>query len=275
MAFRCEFCGKEFDNIRSLYSHYTHCKLYIKKEKRSKSIYKISDHLYRCECGREFDNPQSLNAHFRYCLIHKKLTGQEQIIVIKTPPKGIMQGWNKFTDEDKKRFAKTAGKTISKRIKNGELKGSFTGKTHSEETKEKMRKARVEYLSDGKQHGAFDKSKKTYLENWFDNFLIENDLYSKYNIKYNYSVYPYFLDFAFIDLKLDVEVDGSYHYIYEENIPRDQKRNKTLEDAGWRVFRISIDEVNKKPEEIKHEFLNYLNNFNQNSTSRYYKIPLK
>ena len=63
--------------------------------------------------------------------------------------------------------------------------------------------------------------------------------------------------------------------IYEENISRDQKRNKTLEDAGWRVFRISIDEVNKKPEEIKHEFLNYLNNFNQNSTSRYYKIPLK
>lgn len=230
------------------------------------SKYKISEKLYRCECGKEFDNPQSLNAHFSHCLIHKEKTGQSLIL--------IKRGKN-FKDWDKNDLLKIVQKgckTIKEKYKNGELKPCFKGKKHTEETKEKIRKKRVEYLSDGKQHGAFDKSKKTYLEQWFEDFLLESKLSDKYNIKYNYSVYPYFLDFAFLDLKLDVEVDGRFHYIYDENIEHDKKRNQKLEKSGWRIYRISIDEVNKNPDLVKKEFITYLSTYSSKSVSRYYNF---
>lgn len=143
----------------------------------------------------------------------------------------------------------------------------------SDEMKEKIRNGRVKFLQENKnQHGAWNKSKKTYLEEWFDALLRDNEIYTKYNIKYNYSVYPYFLDFAFIDLMLDVEVDGKFHYTCKSNIEHDQKRNAYLEDKGWKVFRISIDEVNKNSEAIKEEFLKYLEEYNDYSISRYYTI---
>ena len=92
MEFKC-ICGKEFKTKRSMWAHQAHCIVYkqhLKSITKYKSIYKISDELYRCECGKEFNNHQSLNAHFRHCLIHKKFTNQE--LVIKNPPKGVMQG---------------------------------------------------------------------------------------------------------------------------------------------------------------------------------------
>lgn len=237
----------------------------------SKSKYKISDGLYRCECGREFTNHQSLNGHFRYCLIHKEATGQELLIKKPKVQKGQMCGWGKFTDDDKKIFAKKAGNSLRNNIKNGKTTPTWKGKSLPEEMKNNIRKGRVKFLIKNPcQHGGFDKSKKTYLENWFNDILIKNDIYNQYNIEYNFSVYPYFLDFAFIDLKLDVEVDGKFHYTQEQNIKHDKKRNEYLINKGWKVFRISIDEVNHNSLEIENEFLEYLQKYNENSPNRFY-----
>lgn len=233
------------------------------------SKYKISDCLYRCECGKEFLNHQSLNAHFRHCLKHKEMTGQA--LIIKHPQKGKMCGWDNFTDNDKKIFAKKASKTRIDNIKSGKTIAAWKGKSLPEEMKNNIRKGRVKFLIENPgQHGGFDKSKKTYLENWFNDILIKNDIYNQYNIEYNYSVYPYFLDFAFIDLKLDVEVDGKFHYTQEQNIKHDKKRNEYLINKGWKVFRISIDEVNHNSLEIENEFLEYLQKYNENSPNRFY-----
>lgn len=268
MKFKCEYCGKEFDKLNSLYSHYTHCKNYVKKDKR-KSIYKISDNLYRCECGKEFNNHQSLNAHFSHCLIHKEQTGQE--VQIKRDKSNNPYNFKNLPKDKLLEICYKGIQVVKEKYKTGELIGSFTGKQHTDETKEKIRKGRVKYLIEHPgQHGAFDKSKKTYLEEWFNEFLLKNDLYSKYNIIYNYSVYPYFLDYAFVDLQLDIELDGSWHYTYENTIKHDIKRNNDLINKGWKVFRISIDEVNKNREKIENEVLNYLNEYTEYSENRFY-----
>ena len=234
-----------------------------------KSKYKISDEVYRCECGKEFSKSQSLNAHFRHCLLHKEATGQE--LIIKTPPKGQMCGWNNFTNEDKQMFIQKAKETFQNNLKSGKTTPTWKGKKLPEEMKNNIRKGRVKFLIENPgQHGAFDKSNKTYLEKWFDNILIKHDLYNQYNIKYNYSVYPYFLDFAFVDLKLDVEVDGKFHYTQEQNIKHDNIRNSYLTNKGWRIFRISIDEVNKNSNEMEKMFLDYLQKYNETTLSRFY-----
>lgn len=272
MIYKCEYCGKEFEKITSLYSHYTHCKNYVKKVKnKSKSIYKINDNLYRCECGKEFNNHQSLNAHFSHCLIHKEKTGQE--VKLKRNSDNNPYNFKNLSKDNLLQISIKGGKTIKEKYKNGEIIPCWFGKHHSEETKEKIRKGRVKFLIEHPgQHGAFDKSKKTYLEEWFHDILIKYDLYDKYKIEYNYSLYPYFLDYAFIDLKLDVELDGKWHYTYESNILHDKKRNEDLIKQGWKIFRISIDEVNNCNDKIETEFLYYLNNYTEDSSNRFYII---
>ena len=45
---------------------------------------------------------------------------------------------------------------------------------------------------------------------------------------------PYFLDFACVEARLVVEVDGSQH---DEQVAYDARRTAYLERAGWRVIR--------------------------------------
>lgn len=264
--FICE-CGKEFKSKNSLRTHYRFCKVHKRKPKGKVSAYKIADNLYRCECGKEFNNSQSLNAHFSHCRVHKGKTGKENEPINHRGGGGFIL----YTKEQRAEMTKRSSETLKNNIKLGKVIPVWTGKKLPKEMKEKIRKGRVKFLKENPgQHGAWNKANKTYLEKWFENFILENNLNTKYNIEFNYSLYPYFLDFAFIDLKLDVEVDGSFHYVYDANIEHDKIRNEILEKQGWKVFRISIDEVNKTPDKVKEEFLAYLNEFNENSISRYY-----
>jgi len=55
---------------------------------------------------------------------------------------------------------------------------------------------------------------------------------------------PYIADFACIEARLVVEVDGATHGTDEE-IAHDQRRTQFLESDGWRVLRFWNDEVVK------------------------------
>ena len=137
MEFICE-CGRKFKSRKSLNSHARFCDKYVKKPKKH-SIHK-HDNIYKCECGREFDNHQALNGHFAHCDIHCKAYGKKKSDY-HTGHKGCMVGWDKFTNDEKDKIHKKAGKTLSKNIKTGITKPAFLGRTHTEETKEKMRES--------------------------------------------------------------------------------------------------------------------------------------
>ena len=67
-------------------------------------------------------------------------------------------------------------------------------------------------------------------------------------------------------------MDGKWHYTCESNLLHDKKRNEYLIKQGWKIFRISIDEVNNYCGEIETEFLYYLNNYTEKSSNRFYTI---
>jgi hypothetical protein len=50
------------------------------------------------------------------------------------------------------------------------------------------------------------------------------------------------VDFAWPELKLALEYDGSYHF-EDDQIPEDGERIAALEAAGWRVLRISAADL--------------------------------
>jgi very-short-patch-repair endonuclease len=56
---------------------------------------------------------------------------------------------------------------------------------------------------------------------------------------------PYIADFACVAAKLVVEVDGETHGS-EEEVRHDQRRDAYMRALGWRVFRVTNEDVYKR-----------------------------
>lgn len=113
---------------------------------------------------------------------------------------------------------------------------------HSEETKQKIREIRLKYIKEHPEKTAWRKrNEPSYPEKMFMKFLIEKGYDKKYLIEREKSVFPYFIDFAFVDEMLAVEIDGSQHWLDEERIEHDALKDKALISAGWKVLRITED----------------------------------
>lgn len=109
---------------------------------------------------------------------------------------------------------------------------------HTEETKAKLRKIRLNYMKLHAEKTAWRLKNKSYPESLFEKFLYTNGYTEKYLIQREYSIFPYFIDFAFVDLKIAIEIDGSQH-LEEERKKRDEKKDKLLQKKGWKVIRIA------------------------------------
>ena len=99
-------------------------------------------------------------------------------------------------------------------------------------------------------------SKISYPEKYFDELFAKEDITG---YKRNYYVNGYYLDYAFIDKKIDFEVDSSQHYVDPKIVEHDKVRTSHLESLGWKTFRIdwriwqkmSFSQKHQKIEELK------------------------
>ena len=69
----------------------------------------------------------------------------------------------------------------------------------------------------------------------------------------------YIVDFYCPAAKLIVEIDGGQHYA-EENIVKDEARDKFFSDLGFRVLRYSNSDVFKNFEGVVTDIYNHLGN---------------
>jgi len=111
----------------------------------------------------------------------------------------------------------------------------------SEETKDKIRQGRIAYIKRNTGETAFQRRqnrKMSYGEQKLHDLFVKNSIYEKYDVVNEYCEYPYFLDFAFVNEKVDVEFDGKWHFT-DKKQTRDKLRNEYLQQKGWRIFRIA------------------------------------
>lgn len=133
---------------------------------------------------------------------------------------------------------------------------------HSEESKNKIRKSRFNYLANKDNFlktawGKVSQNEMTYGEKWLNDILVSEGFYSKYDVVYQYPIFPYVIDFAFVNEKIALEFDGKCHFISGKRIEHDIKRDSELEKNGWRTFRIAYNEM----ESFKIEsFVNFMDN---------------
>lgn len=135
-------------------------------------------------------------------------------------------------------------------------------RTHSNNTKHKisngLKISHKKGIHPGWKHINSDINKKSYPEKWFiKNVLEKYFLYNKYEIIEKYSFGKYFLDFALIDKKIDIEIDGQQHFITKNAIDHDNDRDIFLLNNGWRVYRISWYEL-KNNKDIIQDLLKWL-----------------
>lgn len=158
--------------------------------------------------------------------------------------------------EEGLKFIKTCGnKTCVTKLKKT--------KFHTEESKMKIRNKMIAAYKSGKQTGwAFinkDINRRSYPEKWFIKNVIEKyNLNSKYTIKEKFSFGKYFLDFAIIDMKIDLEIDGQQHFRTDEAIEHDKERDKFVSDNDWKVYRIAWIELKNDREIVIKNFLEWL-----------------
>ena len=70
-----------------------------------------------------------------------------------------------------------------------------------------------------------------------------------YGLKFRrqHPIDPYFADFACVSKKIVIELDGGYH---DHTVEQDLKRQKYLEEQGWKVLRFSNEDVLEDAEAV-------------------------
>ena len=127
----------------------------------------------------------------------------------------------------------------------------------TETSKEKIRIARLKFLKEHPEQTAWRTSKHniSYPEKCFIKYLKDRGIDKKYEIEREKSFFPYFADFAFNELKLVVEIDGSQHVLEKERIERDIDKDKLIQNLGWKIIRYSEDVVKYDWETIDRTLL--------------------
>lgn len=108
-------------------------------------------------------------------------------------------------------------------------------------------------------------------EKVFKQMLEDSGLLEKHKVIQQYNIFNYKLDFAFIDIKLDVEIDGMQHYIKKEIIEKDKKRNSILIENGWTIYRIASKDFLSRPKVIFQTFHDFISN--NYKTQELYRYP--
>jgi len=135
----------------------------------------------------------------------------------------------------------------------GKLSQKRKPRNHSEETKKKISKARIKFLKENPDKvpyllNHYSKG-MSYPEKYFEK-LFRNE---KIELTYHHRIGLYQLDFADVERKLDIEIDGNQHNFDPRIVKSDIRRTNWLVSRGWKVYRICWSFWQRKTREEKEE----------------------
>jgi very-short-patch-repair endonuclease len=134
---------------------------------------------------------------------------------------------------------------------------------HTEETKNRLRELRLKYMKENPGETSWRLGNEmSYPEKLMYNKFIELEWDKKYLIVREKSVFPYFIDFAFENELVAVEIDGSQHLL-EKSVISDEKKNDLLMNLGWSVIRITDKEIKTNIQNAINIIEKVLNNANR------------
>lgn len=156
--------------------------------------------------------------------------------------------WNKGLTKETSELVRKNSEGIKKSYKEGKYKVWCAGQHLSEEMKKKISTAMVKAHAEGRAHNIGScrwNNKPSYPESWFMQ-VIDNEFTDKNYIR-EYPFGKYSLDFAWVDKKKCIEIDGEQHQRFEDYQERDRCKDKLLMENGWQILRLPWKEVYNNP----------------------------
>lgn len=198
-------------------------------------------------CNKEFKSKLSKASHERLCKFNPNIqkSGFERYNQ-KRALLGIC-GKNQYTK------AKELGKekpSLSKEARQ-RIRDAHTGLKHTDETKNKIRETQKKnYLGKSKWYTQ-TQHRLSYAEQYFIKIFTD--------AKLHFHVNRFFLDFAWPDKKIYIEVDGSQHKTDPKVVEHDIERTKILSRDGWvLVERIYWPDFSNKTDDEKKSYIDYI-----------------
>lgn len=144
--------------------------------------------------------------------------------------------WNKGLTKDNDPRVKQASETFSKRY-SGE-NALRLGSKHTEATKKKLSEIRKKQIKEngGIWWSSRSKCKRSYAEEWTKR-LLETEL-SNFPFVEEYHFGKWFMDFAWPELKIYLEIDGSQHE-WPSRKAMDVEKDTYCKENGWKCLRLT------------------------------------
>lgn len=199
--------------------------------------------MFECKiCDRKLDNVGNLKQHIKKCE-KLSLIKDELIRLYVNESYSVKDLRKKFQVQstDIKNILGDKVRSLSDANKLAHKKYPENFK-HTEESKKIMREKRLEFMKNNPEKTAWRLSNISYPEKLCVGYIEKNGLDKKYSIVREYSVFPYFIDFAFVNELVAVEIDGSQHLLPDRK-EKDDKKDKLLNELGWLVIRVSEKEI--------------------------------
>lgn len=242
-VFVCEYCGKEHDGT---YGSGRFCSTKCRGAFTAKMPRKHKrNEPKKCPyCGETVFGRNALSRH-----------KHEKHLDMIEGGKAWNKGKTKYTDP---RVAK-ASQTFKEHIKDGSITLWWTGKTHKDESKKKLSDSMKKAHAEGRAHNIGQSrwnNEPSYPEKWFMG-VIENEFDDKLYVR-EFPFGRYSLDFAWVDKKKCIEIDGEQHQRFPEYKKRDMEKDALLCNNGWKVLRLPWKEVFSDPKKwinIAREFV--------------------
>jgi very-short-patch-repair endonuclease len=205
--------------------------------------------IFICQfCGRETTNPGANKAHENKC------PSNPNPATYKSGRKSGHKGANQYTKAQSLGLPKPEISEASRQ----KLRDANVGRKHPQEVKDKISKARRKYLSENPDMVPYKLNHyskgPSYPERYWKKIFDKAEL----NYVEQYQIHTYQLDFALVEEKIDIEIDGDQHYLDRRIIKSDKHRNEYLENLGWKIIRVRWSEYKKLVD--KQNRMDYVNN---------------
>jgi very-short-patch-repair endonuclease len=200
--YKCKLCDKEYEKR---HAYIAHCRVhsgYVRPKNMNSKRNKPRKTV--CQfCGESFNDGRKLGGHMTQCILNPN-----HLNIKKNMSKAGLDRNFHWSEDDKKIMSQTMIKYLTE---------------HPDKVPYKLNHS----------------SKMSYPENIFKNALESMNI-TGWTYNFRNGIYAY--DFAFPELKIDIEIDGNTHT--QEKVKRiDERRDTFSKENGWQVIRFTAQEV--------------------------------